>query len=46
VKNDIDVLDYFIEKQVKPATALENFDFITENRGIGFMRVASTFKVD
>ena len=46
VENNNDVLNYFRAKNIQPATALQNLNLLIERRGIGWMRVESTFIVD
>lgn len=46
VKNDRDIQNYFWAKSIKPATSYTDVETITERRGIGWMKVATTFKVD
>lgn len=46
VKNDTDIQNYFWTKSIKPATSFTDLENITERRGIGWMKVATTFKVD
>lgn len=41
-----DVLNYYKAKSVKPSTSVTDLEALTERRGIGWMKVATTFKVD
>lgn len=43
---NVEILNYFKVKKLKPATAFIDGENITVKKGIGWMKVASTFKVD
>lgn len=45
VVKDTDILNYYSSKAIQPATALQDLKIIKEKRGIGWMKVGSTFKV-
>ncbi|WP_312091089.1 hypothetical protein [Chryseobacterium sp.] len=42
---DTDILNYYSSRAIQPATALQDLKIIKEKRGIGWMKVGSTFKV-
>ncbi|WP_312395741.1 hypothetical protein [Chryseobacterium sp.] len=45
VRND-DVLTYYKSNGIRPATALADENILVERRGIGWMKVGNTFKLD
>lgn len=45
IKKNEDIFNYYTAKGVKPATSLTDLESITEHRGIGWMKVGSSFKV-
>lgn len=46
VSQNNDVLNYYSTKQIQPATGLVALSSIEVKRGIGWMKVGSTFKVE
>ena len=46
IEKDQDVIGYFSSRNLQPATAVTDQSIIQERRGIGWMRIESTFKVD
>lgn len=44
-QKNTDVLRYYNEKKILPATAIQDLRPTEETRGIGWMKVGSTFKV-
>lgn len=45
VSKNTDILNYFNSKKIQPATELHDLRPTEETRGIGWMKVGSTFKV-
>lgn len=46
VKVEKEILNYYTAKSIKPATSLTDLEVIAERRGIGWMKIGTTFKVD
>jgi hypothetical protein len=45
VSKNTDILNYFNSKKIQPATELQDLRPTEETRGIGWMKIGSTFKV-
>lgn len=46
VTNDDDVINYYQSKQLQPATGIIDLSVIELKRGIGWMKIGSSLKVD
>lgn len=46
VENNTEVFNQYKKNKIEPATSLTDLQSIIERRGIGWMRISSTLKVD